>query len=238
VSIEGGQRPRAPHGLLAVPGDPSSAAFFLVGAALIPKSEVTVRGLLLNPTRTGFLEVMRRMGADITVERLGEDLNAPTRTATFGVELIGDVTVRYRSSLHATKVAAEEVPSLIDELPILALLATSAKGTTTFEGVGELRVKESDRLAAIEEGLRVFGREARSEGDTLFVTGCPSQAGGAVAQAQGARDATLNTYGDHRLAMTWTIANHALGLRHPLDDPACMSVSYPDFLTDLASLCA
>jgi 3-phosphoshikimate 1-carboxyvinyltransferase len=228
VSIRGGQRPTAPRDVLILPGDPSSAAFFLVGAALVPQSDVTICDMLLNPTRTGFLAVMQRMGADVCVE--------PRTAASLGAELVGDVTVRYRPVLKATRVAAAEVPSLIDELPILALLATGAEGTTVFESVGELRVKESDRLAAIEEGLRILGCEAYSEGDTLFVTGRgTAKAPGGTAAAH---TTLLRTYGDHRLAMTWTMANHVLGRDHPLDDPACRAVSYPDFLDDLKTLLA
>jgi len=159
VSIPGGQQLHASD--CRVPGDPSSAAFLLVGAALIPHSEVTVCDVLLNPTRTGFVEVMRRMGADIDV-RHSED-------GHLGGELVGAITVRYREQLQATVVKAGEIASLIDEVPILALLATVAEGETVFEQVGELRVKESDRLAAVIAGLRVLGFEAFEVGDDLHV---------------------------------------------------------------------
>jgi 3-phosphoshikimate 1-carboxyvinyltransferase len=243
TSIEGGQSPVAPSSALAVPGDPSSAAFLLVGAALIADSEVTVRDVLLNPTRTGFLEVMRRMGVEISIH---EDTEGQT---ALGAERVGCVTVRYSPSLQATTVVAEEVPSLIDELPILALLATGAQGTTVFQGVGELRVKESDRLAAIEEGLRAMGYKAYSEGDTLYVEGSAlsSRATSSsdvpfclagLADASSASPIVLPTHGDHRLAMTWTMAQHIYGSQTPIhiDDRACMAVSYPAFLDDLAYL--
>jgi 3-phosphoshikimate 1-carboxyvinyltransferase len=202
---------------MRVPGDPSSAAFMLVAAALVPNSEVTVRGLLLNPTRTGFLAVMQRMGADITVR---ED-----RDWRVGAESVGDVTLRHSPQLSATEVAPEEVPSLIDELPILALLATAARGTTLFRGVGELRVKESDRLAAIVGGLQALGCKARAQGDDLCVqAGLPTRA------------AAPPAFGDHRLAMTWAVADAAFGLGLALDGREAVAVSYPGFFADLQAL--
>jgi 3-phosphoshikimate 1-carboxyvinyltransferase len=215
VRVAGGQQLCACA--MRVPGDPSSAAFMLVAAALAPNSEVTVRGLLLNPTRTGFLAVMRRMGADITVR---ED-----RDWRMGAESIGDVTLRYSPQLSATEVAPEEVPSLIDELPILALLATAARGTTLFRGVGELRVKESDRLAAIVAGLQALGCKAHAQGDDLFVqAGLPTRAVAPPA------------LGDHRLAMTWAVADAVFGLGLALDGREAVAVSYPGFFSDLRSL--
>jgi 3-phosphoshikimate 1-carboxyvinyltransferase len=216
VSVSGGQRLRACD--CVVPGDPSSAAFLLVAAALIPGSEVTVRGLLLNPTRTGFLEVMRRMGADLSVTA-GED-------GQLGGERVGDVTLRYRAGLTATVVEAQEVPALIDEVPILALLATAAEGTTVFEHVGELRVKESDRLAAIVSGLGTLGCTARAEGDELYVTCAPPRLG-----AQ-----TLETHNDHRLAMTWAVAARAFELGPTILGLESVRVSYPGFFDDLKRL--
>jgi 3-phosphoshikimate 1-carboxyvinyltransferase len=216
VSVTGGQRLRASD--CEVAGDPSSAAFPLVAAALIPASEVTARGVLLNPTRTGFLAVMRRMGADMDIET-GE-------AGRLGGERTGDVSLRYRGGLRATTVAACEVPSLIDEVPILALLATAAEGTTVFEGVGELRVKESDRLAAIVDGLTALGCVACAEGDELRVShGLPRV------------DApVLKTHGDHRLAMTWVIAARAFGLNPTILGLESVKVSYPTFFDDLEQL--
>jgi 3-phosphoshikimate 1-carboxyvinyltransferase len=216
VRIAGGQRLHACD--VAVPGDPSSAAFLLVAAALIPGSEVTVREVLLNPTRTGFLEVMGRMGADIAIKT--------SNISSLGAEKVGDITVRYRRDLTATTIEAREIPALIDEIPILALLATTAVGTTAFEQVGELRVKESDRLAAIIAGLNTLGCTASAHGDDLHVgLGFPQ-----------ATAAVLETHGDHRLAMTWAVAARAFapGLAIPGSD--CVSVSYPGFSTDLERL--
>jgi 3-phosphoshikimate 1-carboxyvinyltransferase len=216
VSVTGGQALHAHD--CTVPGDPSSAAFLLVAAALIPHSEVTVRGVLLNPTRTGFLKVMRRMGADVTV--------SVDREAALGAEQVGDVTLRYRKGLVATTVEAHEVPGLIDEVPILALLATEAEGTTVFRQVGELRVKESDRLAAIVEGLAALGCSATVEGDDLRVT----------AGRHPLRERRLQTHGDHRLAMTFSIAERAFGLALDIRDIASVGVSYPRFFDDLKRL--
>jgi 3-phosphoshikimate 1-carboxyvinyltransferase len=216
VSVTGGQALHAHD--CAVPGDPSSAAFLLVAAALVPHSEVTVRGVLLNPTRIGFLEVMRRMGADVSLDVDGE--------AALGSEQVGDVTLRYRKGLVATTVEAHEVPGLIDEVPILALLATAAEGTTVFRQVGELRVKESDRLAAIVEGLVALGCNATIEGDDLHVT----------SGRRPPRERRLQTHGDHRLAMTFSIAERVFGLDLDIQDIASVGVSYPRFFDDLERL--
>jgi 3-phosphoshikimate 1-carboxyvinyltransferase len=217
ASVVGGQWLSAAD--MRVPGDPSSAAFMLVAGALIPRSEVAVRGVLLNPTRNGFLDVMRRMGAHITV-RERDDWH-------LGAERVGDVALRHVPQLRATEVAAAELPSLIDEVPILALLATAATGITVFKGAGELRVKESDRLTAIVSGLNALGFAAWATGDDLLVKGgTPHPTSMPLA------------LGDHRLAMTWAIASAAFGLDLKLDGREAVAVSYPGFFVDLQSLCA
>lgn len=201
---------------IAVPGDPSSAAFIAVAAALVPGSDVVIERLSLNPTRIGFVEVMRRMGADIESRITHES----------GGEPVGSLRVRYSPGLRATVVTPAEIPSLVDEVPVLALLASGASGETRFEGVGELRVKESDRLAAIVDGLGALGGGARAEEDTLLVTG-PAQLDGGV---------TLDSLGDHRLAMVWTIAG--LVAREPVTVTRfeAIDVSYPRFLDDVRLL--
>ncbi len=236
VSIEGGQELRPSD--CAVPGEPSSAAFLLVAAALLPHSQVTITNLSLNPTRTGFMAVLRRMGVSIEI-KINE-------RGTLGQELTGDVTVSWRDNLKATTVTADEIPSLIDEVPILALLATAASGNTRFEGVGELRVKESDRLSAIFEGLSVLGCHAVVDGDDLIVSqgppthsestfsepihGAPTHSGPAHSGI------VLSARGDHRLAMTWIVAARAFALDIEVPDIDCCGVSYPGFITDLLSL--
>jgi len=204
---------------VVVPADPSSAAFLVVAALLVPDSEVVLPGVGLNPTRTGFLRVLARMGADIEVE-LNED---PAE------EVRGTITARYSPDLTATTVSAEEVPSLVDEVPILAVAAARAGGTTRFEGVGELRVKESDRLAAVVDGLSAMGVAAHATHDVLEIVG-PAR----LAPAQ------VDSLGDHRLAMAWTVAALAMtgaaDREMTIDRFEAVDVSYPDFLEHLGRL--
>jgi 3-phosphoshikimate 1-carboxyvinyltransferase len=192
---------------LQVPGDPSSAAFLVGAAVLAEAGELAITGVGLNPTRTGFLQVLRRMGALVGVEELETRVGEP----------VGDLIVR-PSALRATSVTAAEVPALIDEIPILAVLASRAEGTTVFHEVGELRVKESDRLGLIAENLRAVGGRAEVVGDDLHVTGGESPPHGAV-----------RTAGDHRLAMAFKVLGTLPGGRIRIDDLACAAVSFPDF---------
>lgn len=198
-----------------VPRDPSSAAFLVAAAVLIPGSEVSLPGVSLNPTRVGFLRVLERMGAEIEVrDRM-----------LAGSEPSGTIVARYSPALRSTVVRPEEVPSLVDEVPVLALVAAHAEGTTRFEGVGELRVKESDRLAAIIDGLTALGADAGAEGDTLLVTGRALTG-----------PATLDSLGDHRLAMTWALAGLSGSGEVTVTRFEAVSVSYPGFANDLAGL--
>lgn len=192
---------------LQIPGDPSSAAF-LVGAAVLSEGgELRIAGVGVNPTRAGFLGVLRRMGSVVGVE--GE-------TARFG-EPVADLVV-CPATLRATEVAAEEIPGLVDEIPMLAVLASRAAGTTVFRQVGELRVKESDRLGLIAANLRAVGAGAEVSGDDLHVTGGDAPPRGAV-----------RTAGDHRLAMAFAVLGALPGARVRIDDLACAAVSFPDF---------
>lgn len=213
VSVTGPVTPRAAD--VDVPADPSSAAFLVGAALLVPGSAVSLPAVALTPTRTGFLRVLERMGADIAV--------AP-ETAD-GAEPAGTLHVRHRAGLRGTTVLAAEVPSLVDEVPLLALVATAAQGTTRFEGVGELRVKESDRLAAVAEGLTALGATVRSGPDWLEVDG--------PVRLQGA---TLPSLADHRLAMTWAVAGLAASGPVFVDGWEAIGVSYPGFAADLAEL--
>lgn len=200
---------------VAVPRDPSSAAFLAVAALLVPGSRVEMPGVSMNETRIGFLRVLERMGATVEVD------HAPSA----GAEPVGRIAVSHTERLVAAEVAPEQVPSLVDEVPVLALLASQAHGTTRFEGVGELRVKESDRLQAIADGLAALGCTVRAEDERLEVDG-PVRLGGG----------RLDSLGDHRLAMTWALA----GL--PASEPVrvvrydAVDVSYPRFAEDLARL--
>jgi 3-phosphoshikimate 1-carboxyvinyltransferase len=199
----------------AVPRDPSSAAFLVAAALLVPGSSVRLPGVSLNPTRIGFLRVLERMGASLQVVPFPEA----------GSERSGEINAEYTPHLSATTVTADEVPSLVDEVPILALIASQAHGETRFEGVGELRVKESDRLTAIASGLVDLGATAEVEGDTLVVRG-PAQL----------RGASLDSLGDHRLAMTWAVAGLVAGSAVQVRRFEAVDVSYPAFECDLQRL--
>jgi 3-phosphoshikimate 1-carboxyvinyltransferase len=192
---------------IQVPGDPSSAAF-LVGAAILAHGgELRIAGVGVNPTRIGFLEVLRRMGGQVRVE------SGPSQ---FG-EPVGDLLVR-PGSLRGTEVAAREIPGLIDEIPLLAVLGSRAQGTTVFRQVGELRVKESDRLGLIAENLRAVGTRAEVQGDDLIVEG-----------GDNAPQGRVRTAGDHRLAMAFAVLGTLPGARVRVDDMACAAVSFPHF---------
>lgn len=208
ATVEGGSRLTGTR--IEVPGDPSSAAFWCVAAALAPGSDLRVDGVMANPTRTGFLGVLERMGADVTrvksVDRAGEPCV--------------DLVVRGRS-LRATDIAAAEVPGLVDEVPILALAAACATGTSRFSGLDELRHKESDRLAGIASLLCGFGAKARVEGDDLLVEGPTKLHGCAV-------DSKL----DHRLAMTGFVAGFLADGVTTVGGAECAEISYPSFYTD------
>jgi 3-phosphoshikimate 1-carboxyvinyltransferase len=202
-------------GEIVVPRDPSSAAFLTVAALLVPGSRVVLPGVSLNETRTGFLRVLVRMGADIEVVPWPET----------GAERVGELIVRHTPSLKATTVEATEIPALVDEIPILALAASRAQGETRFEDVGELRVKESDRLAAIIDGLTAMGVAARADGDALVVQGASTLQG-----------TLLDSLGDHRLAMTWAIAGLVADGPVQVEGFEAVDVSYPRFARDLAAL--
>jgi len=190
-----------------VPGDPSSAAF-LVGAALLAeRGELHISGVGVNPTRVKFLDVLARMGARVRVEHNSERFGEP----------VGDLVAVPRE-LRATEILAEEIPGLIDEIPLLAVVAARAQGTTVFRQVGELRVKESDRLGLIAENLRSVGIEAAVEGDDLIVEG-----------AESAPQGNVRTAADHRLAMAFAVLGTVPGARIRIDDMACAAVSFPNF---------
>ena len=199
---------------LTVPGDISSAAFFLAAAAMVEGSEVTVRGVGLNPTRTGFLGALQDMGARL------ETLGARSE----GGELVGDIRLQY-ATLKGIHLGAEKIPTLVDEIPMLAVLAATAQGESLLEGLGELRVKESNRLEGIAAGLRELGAKAQVEGDSLRIGGSAKF-----------HSASLKTLSDHRLAMSFSIAGHVADGPVTLDDDACVAISYPTFYSDLEKL--
>jgi 3-phosphoshikimate 1-carboxyvinyltransferase len=211
AAVEGGQRPAARA--LTVPGDLSSAAFFGIAAAALPGSDVTIANVGLNPTRTGWLDVLRRAGARVDVSQEGES----------GEEPFGRVRVRHGAPARI-QIAAPEVPGVIDELPALAAMATHG-GEIVVTGASELRAKESDRISALVSGLRALGADAEELADGFIVRGRrPLRAG------------TADAAGDHRLAMSFAIA--ALGASGPCDVTGAevVSVSYPDFFATLERL--
>ena len=191
-----------------VPSDPSSAAFLIAAGAIVPGSDVTVVGVLTNPTRTGFYQTLREMGAGIVF--LNERIE--------GGEPIADIRVR-ASHLHAVRVPPERAPSMIDEYPILAVVAAAAVGTTRMEGLAELRAKESDRLSATASGLAVNGVIARVEGDALEVEGRTGIFGGG----------TVATYLDHRIAMAFLVLGLVAQKPVTVDDTAMIATSFPQF---------
>jgi 3-phosphoshikimate 1-carboxyvinyltransferase len=197
-----------------IPGDPSSAAF-LVGAAVLARAgELRIVGVGVNPTRTGFLGVLARMGAAVALEDVTEQFGEP----------VGDLVTR-PAALRGTEVTPGEVPAVIDEIPLLAALASRAEGTTIFRGVGELRVKESDRLSLIAENLRAVGGRADVSGDDLYVEGGDAPPRGRVRSA-----------GDHRIAMAFAVLGTVAGARIRVDDLACAAVSFPRFPETLRGL--
>jgi 3-phosphoshikimate 1-carboxyvinyltransferase len=199
-----------------VPGDPSSAAF-LVGVALMAESGfLRISGVGLNPTRTGFLQVLARMGGRVGIENQRDEHGEP----------VGDLLVE-PASLRGTEVTAEEIPGLIDEIPLLAVVASRAAGTTTFRQVGELRVKESDRLGLLAENLRAVGAQAEVQGDDLLVEGGEQPPAGAV-----------RTAADHRLAMAFAVLGTVPGARVQIDDLTCAAVSFPGFPETLSRVSA
>ena len=209
---------------LAVPGDPSSAAFLVAAALLVPGSEITVDNVLLNPTRTGFLRVLERMGADLTIAPAGGDAWEP----------VGSVTARY-GPLRGCAIMADEVPSLIDELPVLAVVAARANGLTTIRGASELRVKETDRISAMSEALWALGVLVAEQPDGFAITG-PCALRGPSSLCPDDPGALLATRGDHRVAMALAVAALVADSPLRLDDDACVVISFPDFFAALARL--
>ncbi|HJV42852.1 3-phosphoshikimate 1-carboxyvinyltransferase [Caulobacter sp.] len=194
---------------VAVPGDPSSAAFPLVAGLLVPGSEVTVEGVMLNELRTGLFTTLQEMGADLVISN---------RRVSSGEE-VGDVTARH-SKLKGVVVPPERAPAMIDEYPILAIAAAFAEGDTIMRGVGEMRVKESDRIALTAAGLEACGVDVEEEPEGFIVhgTGQPPRGG-----------ATVETHGDHRIAMSHLILGMAALAPVAVDEPGMIATSFPGF---------
>ena len=207
IEIEGGQV-LSPADVV-VPGDPSSAAFIVAAALITPGSDIVMANVLVNPLRAGFYATLRDMGADITFENAREVNGEP----------VADIRARY-SVLHGVEVPAERAPSMIDEYPILAIVAAFATGETKMLGLEELRVKESDRIAATQAGLVSCGVDVRSGEDWLSVTGKGTPPPGG---------ATIKTSHDHRIAMSFLVLGLASDRAVTIDDGAMIATSFPDF---------
>jgi len=218
VAIEGGQRLTARN--LGVPGDISAAAFWLVAGGSLSGSEIVIHGVGLNPTRIGIVDVVRRLGAAVDVAPDG----GVDRRVGSG-EPVGTLTVRYQG-VGSTVITPDEVPGIIDELPVLAAMATHG-GELRVSGAQELRVKESDRISALADGLRAMGGDIDEQPDGFYVRGLRRLRGGEV-----------DARHDHRLAMAFAIA--ALGASGPttIHGAGAAAVSYPEFFSVLEGLCA
>lgn len=201
-----------------VPGDASSAAFLCALAALTKGSDLTIENVLLSPSRTGFLRTLERMGANVEWENKGAE----------GKEQFGSIHIKYSPDIRGCEIPGKYFATVVDEVPILALVATHCKGVTVFRDCEELRAKETDRLQAIIEGLTELGASAWTHGDDLFIEGDPD--------FEIPDGLTMPSLGDHRMALTWAVA--AMTGKKPIEieDFSCIDVSYPNFLSDVEKL--
>lgn len=210
----------APSETLEIPGDISSAAYFISAALLVPGSDIVVENVGINPTRAGILEAYEKMGADITLEN----------RRMSGSEDVADIHVRYTEGLHGTEIGGALIPALIDELPVIAAVAAGASGRTVIKNAAELKVKESNRIAVMVEGLRALGIEATETEDGMVIEG----------QGSGLRvgSGEIDTHKDHRIAMTFAVLAYAgdSDTEVKLIDADCINISYPRFYEDLAGL--
>ncbi|MFC4410956.1 3-phosphoshikimate 1-carboxyvinyltransferase [Chungangia koreensis] len=212
ITLEGGQELKATH--VDVPGDISSAAFFLVAAAIAKGSRVTLENVGLNPTRDGIIEVMEKMGADFEIEMEDREAAEPS----------GTIHVR-SSQLTGIVIEGSLIPRLIDEIPVIALLATQAKGKTIIRDAEELKVKETDRITAVVETLKKMGANIEATEDGMIIEG-PTQLSGAE----------VDSYGDHRIGMMASIASLITEGSVVLNNSDCISISYPEFFEHLETI--
>ena len=217
VSLRGCRCLRSP-GTILIPGDISSAGFFLVAASLLKGSRLTVRAVCMNPTRIGILGVLQRMGARLSFSAQRRGIGEPS----------GDITVQ-PSDLHGVTIQKKDIPSLIDELPVIMVAACNSSGTTIIHGVEELRVKETDRIRSMTDNLIRMGGSIklvkRRGSEDIIIRGTGQLHGAAV-----------KSYGDHRTAMAMVVAGLAASGRTSIDDVSCISKSFPDFLKVLKSI--
>lgn len=217
IEIEGGLKLIAPE-IFYIPGDISSAAYFMVAAALVEDSELLVKEVGVNPTRNGIVEVMRRMGVDIKV--LDEELMFEEPKANLLVKAS-------KGKLKAVEISGELIPRLIDEIPVIAVLATQAEGETVIKDAAELRVKESDRIATLSAELRNMGADIKETDDGMAIKG--------PVQLKGAH---VKSHGDHRIAMALAVAAMIAEGQSVVDDAACIQTSFPQFENILKSISA
>lgn len=212
VTIKGGQELTAAN--IKVPGDISSAAFFLAAGSIIPDSDILLKNVGLNPTRTGIIDVLKEMGADLSIEQLDEGSAEPS----------ADIRIRY-SKLKGTVVEGGLIPRLIDEIPVIALLATQAEGRTVIKDAAELKVKETNRIDTVVNELTKLGAKIEATEDGMIIYGKTSLNGGIV-----------SAHGDHRIGMMLSIAALISKGEVSLEESDSVAVSYPDFFNDLYSL--
>ena len=196
---------------ITVPGDPSSAAFFAAAAAMIPNSDLTIKNVLANITRIGFFSVLEKMGVDIEWNEMRKE----------GGEWIGDVHI-FSQPLNGLHIMEDLIPTVIDEIPIIAVLATQADSPTIIGGASELRVKESDRIKAICQNLQAMGAEIIEKHDGLIIN-----------PVKKLHHAKIKTFGDHRIAMAFTIAGLLTSKKNTLDNEICINISFPEFFNIL-----
>jgi 3-phosphoshikimate 1-carboxyvinyltransferase len=204
---------------LPLPGDLSAAAFFVVGASIVPGSDLTITGVGINPTRTGLLDALTEMGADIQVLNRREQAGEP----------VADLRVR-SAALHGIRVGAERIPETIDEFPILCVAAALAEGDTAITGAQELRVKESDRIATMAIELTKMGAAITETPDGLIIRGSGARA------TRRLRGASCHSHGDHRVAMSLAIAGLVADAPTRIEDARCIDTSFPGFEAKLLEL--
>lgn len=197
---------------ITIPSDFSSAAFFIAGALIVPDSEILIRNVCVNPTRTGLLDVIKNMGGDVRIENMRDISGEP----------VADIYCKSAGSLKAVKIGADIMPSLIDEFPILCVLATQADGVTEIRGAEELRVKESDRIKAMAAELKKLGVEIEEYPDGISIKGKASLKGDA-----------LESYHDHRIAMSLAIAALVAEGTTTINNTSCVDISFPRFFEEL-----
>ncbi|SDN01532.1 3-phosphoshikimate 1-carboxyvinyltransferase [Psychrobacillus sp. OK028] len=212
IRLQGGQKLKATH--VVIPGDISSAAFFLVAGAIVPNSNLTLTNVGLNPTRTGIMDVLQAMGASFTVNDSENSSH----------EEMGTIEIQ-SSALIGTEIGGELIPRLIDEIPIIALLATQAKGKTIIKNAEELKVKETNRIDAVVNELKKLGANITATDDGMIIEGPTTLHGG-----------DLLTYGDHRIGMMAAMASLITTEAVTIDNPGCIAVSYPTFFEDISSV--